>query len=99
MKPKLRTHLYRQLSCFECRLDHLLFGRLFGLSCFFLNRKLHLLVDVDQTKLPSLSFGIRVLVVVMLPLGTVSDTVHTSTLWPSVQREALHYVQGPVEMG
>src|SRR3954462_13703034 len=68
-------------------------------TAFFLNSKLHLLVDVDLTKLPSLPFGLSVLLVVVLPLGTVSDAVHTSMLRLSVHGDTLEYVQGPVEMG
>ena len=69
------------------------------LNCFFLERKLHLLVDVRLTKLLFLLLGLRALVVKYLPRGTVSGVVHMSILLPLVQRESLKFVQGPVEKG
>ena len=69
------------------------------LSCFFIDRKLHLLVDVRLTKLIFLLLGLRALVVKHLPHGAISGAVHTFILRPLAQRESLKFVQGPVERG
>ena len=67
------------------------------LNCFFLERMLHLLVDVRLTKLLFPLLGLLALVVKHLPRGAVSGAVHTSILRPLAQRESLKFVQGPVE--
>ena len=69
------------------------------LSCFFLDRKLHLRVDVRLTKLCFQLLGLRALIVKHLPCGAVSSTMHTTILRPLIQRESLKFVQGPVERG
>ena len=68
-------------------------------AAFFLDRKLHLRVDVRLTKLRFLLLGLQALIVKHLPRGTVSSAVHTTILRPLIQRESLKFVQGPVERG
>ena len=69
----------------------------FGLSFCFLHRPRHLLVDSHLTELLSLSFGLGVLVIIVLPRGAIPSVVHTSILRPLARRVSHHYVHGPVE--
>ena len=63
----------------------------------FLHRPRHLLVDSHLTELLSLSFGLGVLVIIVLPRGPIRGAVHTSILRPLAGRVSHHYVHGPVE--
>ena len=69
----------------------------FGLSFSFLHRPRHLLVDSHLTELLSLSFGLGVLVIIVLPRGAIPGAVHTPILRPLAGRVSHHYVHGPVE--
>ena len=67
------------------------------LSFSFLHRLRHLLIDSHLNELLSLSFGLGVLVTIVLPRGAIPGAVHTSILRPLAGRVSHHYVHGPVE--
>ena len=70
----------------------------FGLRFCFLHRPRHLFVDSHLTELLSLSFGLGVLAIIVLPSGPIPGAMHTSILRPLAGRVSHHYVHGPVEM-